>query len=304
MTSTRSFKAKLLFCTVFLSSVVFLYLLLTHTHLFKEDFKQNISNPGTHPFLMVIIFSKSASSSLRTACRNTWLKDYRNDADVAFRFVMGTAGLNEEENHKLQTEAEQYGDLLLLENHTESYGYECTNKLLLSFQWVAKHSKAQYVMKTDDDCYVRLGFILSLLYKRTSQTKKAFLCGTFLRNKPPPRQGKWKEEKWNLTKEYLPFPLGSGYILPVSLMKTILVSNNIVPLRKLTNEDVTVGLWVAQYDIDYIDIERHSKKKEEVACLPRHDKTVVYHCFQSSKLMYRIHSCSQAHTVTVTKYRA
>ena len=292
---TRCSKTKLLFSLVFLSSVVFLYLLLTYKCLFKDDFKQNniISNPEIHPFLMVIIFSKSASSSLRTACRDTWLKDYRNGTDVVFRFVMGTAGLNEEENHKLWTESEQYGDLLLLENHTESYGYECTNKLLLSFQWVANHSKAQYVMKTDDDCYVHLGFILSLLYKRTSQTEKPFLCGTIMQNKKPFSKGKWKEEKWNLTKEYLPFPLGSGYILPVSLMKTILVSNSIVPLRKLSNEDVTVGLWVAQYDIDYINIERHSKKKE-VACLPRNDKTVVYHCFQSSKQMYRVHSCSQA----------
>ena len=289
----KTSKAKLLFCLVFLSSIVFLYLLLTYERFCEDDFNQNISNPEIPSFLTVIIFSKSASRDLRKACRNTWLKDYRNSTEVVFRFVIGTAGLDEEENHKLQTESIQYGDLLLLQNHTESYGYECTNKLLLSFQWVANHSKAQYVMKTDDDCYVRLGVILSPLYKRTSQTKKPFLCGTIMHNKKPFSQGKWIKDKWNLTKEYLPFPYGSGYILPVSLMKTILLSNNIVPLRKLRNEDVTVGLWVAQYDIDYINIERHSEETEEFTCLPRNDQTVVYHCFQSSELMYRVHNCSQ-----------
>ena len=170
---TRSSRCKLLFCLVFLAAVVHLYLLLIQELLSVEkDYDQNISNPEIPPFLTVIIFSKSASSDLRQACRDTWLKDYRNSTEVVFRFVMGTAGLDEEENHRLQTESNQYGDLLLLENHTESYGYECTNKLLLSFQWVTNHSKAQYIMKTDDDCYVRLGFILSLLYKRTLQTKK------------------------------------------------------------------------------------------------------------------------------------
>ena len=71
--------------------------------------------------------------------------------------MIGTVGSNEEEYRNLQRESEQYGDLLLLENHTESYSRQCTDKLLLSFQWLAKHSRAGYVMKTDDDCYVRLG---------------------------------------------------------------------------------------------------------------------------------------------------
>ena len=291
---TRFSRCKLFLSLVFLAVVVLLYLILTYKHLSVEkDCDQNISNPEIPPFLMIIIFSRSASSNLRKTCRDTWLKDYRNSTEVVFRFVIGTAGLDEEENHKLQTESNQYGDLLLLKNHTESYGYECTNKLLLSFQWVTNHSKAQYVMKTDDDCYVQLRFILSLLYKRTSQTKKPFLCGTVIQNELPSSHGKWKEEKWNLTKEYLPFPLGSGYILPVSLVSTIVNSNNIFPLRKLSNEDVTVGLWIAQHDIDYINIKRHSEENEEFTCLPRNDKTVVYHCFQSSELMYRVHNCSQ-----------
>ena len=79
---------------------------------------------------------------------------------------------------------------------------------------------------------------------------------------------KWNEKNWNLTKEYLPFAYGSGYILPVSIVKSIVHSNNIVPLRKLQNEDVTVGLWVAPYDIDYIDMKRYNGRMNQVSCPP------------------------------------
>ena len=249
-------------------------------------------NPKT--LLLILIFSRPASGDLRITCRNTWLKDYRDSTGVIFRFVIGTYGLSEKENWKLCTESEQYGDLLFFENHMESYGHQCTNKLLLSFKWVAHQLEAQYVMKTDDDCYIRLGFVLSLLHKRTTLTKKPFLCGTIICNELPNSEGKWKEENWNLTKEYLPFPLGSGYILPMSLVKTIVESNKIVPLRKLRNEDVTVGVWVAQYDIDYININRYSEPKKEFTC-PQKDagELVIYHCLQNSTLMYTVHNCTQ-----------
>ena len=254
------------------------------------------SNINPKTLLLILIFSRPASSDLRITCRNTWLKDYRDSTGVIFRFVIGTAGLNKEENWKIQTESEQYGDLLLFENHTESYGHQCTNKLLLSFNWVACQLKADYVMKTDDDCYVRLGFVLSLLYKRTTQTKKPFLCGTIICDELPNSQGKWKEENWHLMEEYLPFPLGSGYILPMSLVKAIVDSNNIVPLRKLRNEDVSVGAWLAQYDIDYININRYSEPKKEFTC-PQKDTgalvIILYHCLQNSTLMYTVHNCTQ-----------
>ena len=127
-----------------------------------QNTSQNFLNrPLPKPFLIIMIFSCPAVSDLRNTCRNTWLKDYSNSTEVVHWFVIGTADVNEEENWKLQTESEQYGDLLSLESHTESYGHQCTNKLLLSFHWVANHShKAQYLMKTDDDCYIRLGLIL------------------------------------------------------------------------------------------------------------------------------------------------
>ena len=265
-----------------------------------ESHQQNKSQDSPNrlspkPFLTIMIFSKPAVSDLRDTCRNTWLKDYRDSTEVVHWFVIGTAGVNEEENRKLQTESEQYGDLLLLKNHTESYGPQCTNKLLLSFHWVANHSKAQYVMKTDDDCYVRLGLILPQLHKRTTQTKRPFFYGTIDWYHRPHTGGKWTEKNWNLTKEYLPFAFGSGYILPVSIVKSIVQSNNNVPLRKLQNEDVSLGIWVASYDLDYVHIKRYLGGFNEATCPPGTGSTYtfIYHCWQSSKLLYTVHKCLQ-----------
>ena len=151
-------------------------------------------------------------------------------------------------------------------------------------------------MKMDDDCYVRLGLILPKLHKRTTQTKRPFLYGSiswYHEHQSHMHMGdKWNEKNWNLTKEYLPFADGSGYILPVSIVKSIVHSNNIVPQRKLQNEDVTVGLCAAPYDIDYIDMNRYNGRMNQFSC-PGSTSTFIYHCWQSSKLLYSVHKCLQ-----------
>ena len=74
-------------------------------------------------------------------------------------------------------------------------------------------------------------------------------------------------------------------------MKCIVQSNNIVPLRKLNNEDVTLGMWIAPYHMDYVDMKRYIGGKK-FPCSPRAVSTfIIYNCLQSSEMMYTVHNC-------------
>ena len=246
------------------------------------------------PSLLVVIFSRPSSFLLRQSCRKTWLNG--SQKGVVHRFVIGLSGLESELLKDIQKESKDYTDLLLLDQHKEAYGPHCTDKLLLTLYWASRHSTARYLMKTDDDCYVRLDYIIHILETRSKISHKPFLCGTIVQHALPGSTGKWAEHGWHQTKEYLPFSLGSGHVLPLSLVKTIVNSNDLVPLRKLNNEDVTLGLWLAQYNIDYVHIQRYSHKliseKEEGSVCPSDAENItIFHCSQSHELMYKAHNC-------------
>ena len=240
-------------------------------------------------FLIIVIFSKPSSFTLRNSCRNTWMKGYNGTSEVTFKFVIGLGGVDDALRKRIKSESDTYGDLLILDDHEERYGPQCTKKLQLTLQWATVHSKSLFFMKTDDDVYVRLSYILVLLHKRWSQTAKPFLCGTIICNESPNIFGKWAEHNWLLNK-YLPFSYGSGYIVPMSLARAVVASNNYVHMRKLRNEDVTLGMWLAMYDIDYIHIKRYSKKYYLMRVCPTNAKEIaVFHYPQSAKMMQEVH---------------
>ena len=141
--------------------------------------------------LVICVFSRPESVDLRNSCRNTWMKKFRHNKHILFKFMVGTGGLESKTLTTLHLESQTYGDLALLDGHKEEYGPQCTEKLMLTFQWVSSHTNATFVMKTDDDCYVRLQCLISLI--KQADSYKPFLLGTIAENEPPRIDGKWKE---------------------------------------------------------------------------------------------------------------
>ena len=242
------------------------------------------------PFVLVAVFSTPSAFSLRDSSRNTWMKEFTNTTEAVFKFVIGLAGVDAATYSHIKEEDKKYKDLLLFEDHKEGYGPQCTEKLLLTMQWASSKTKAVHLMKTDHDCYVRFGCILDILHNRAMLTNKPFLCGTIVQGQIPFTGGKWAEHGWKLTKEYLPFSFGSGYVLPLSLAKSIVDSNDLIPLRKLNNEDVTMGVWMANYNIDYINFQRHYHPGIlGSSCPPELKDQVIIHC-DNPEVMHRVDS--------------
>ena len=245
--------------------------------------------PVEAPMLVVCVFSRPEAMYLRRSSKNTWMKKFKDNKDILFKFMIGTGGLDNHTLSTLHSELKTYGDLVPLDGHKEEYGLQCTEKLMLTFQWIINHTKATFVMKTDDDCYIRLQCLMSLIMKADLQNKP-FLLGNILVNEPPNVDGKWKEAGWNLTREYLPFAYGSGYVLLRSLIAGIVANDKVFPLRRYNNEDVTLGVWLAPYNISYINMERTEVRNDDF-CKEDVREHPVIHCFGSPDCMYKVHRC-------------
>lgn len=90
---------------------------------------------------------------------HTWVgDDVRNDF-IKFYFAIGTGGLNIDKLSKLKNENHLNNDLLLLD-FEDSYK-KLASKVILSMTWFHANLKGlKYVVKCDDDSFVRIDLIV------------------------------------------------------------------------------------------------------------------------------------------------
>lgn len=92
---------------------------------------------------------------------HTWSRPiyYQNDFAKCF-FVIGTKMLSETKLSKLKAENNKSKDILFLENLEDNYN-SLARKLIMSLQWFNDNlKKLKYVVKCDDDSFVRIDLII------------------------------------------------------------------------------------------------------------------------------------------------
>ncbi|EDW46965.1 beta-1,3-galactosyltransferase 6 [Drosophila sechellia] len=145
-------------------------------------------------------------------------------------FSIGTLDLSSSALAELEKEQKQHNDLLL------------------------RHNEFSYVLKVDDDTYVKLDSLVNTLvsYDRKLLRKRSeyrdhvlpqLYWGYFNGRSTIKTKGQWKESSYYLSKNYLPYALGGGYVLSRSLCDYIV--NNSQLLSPYGSEDVSVGTWLA-----------------------------------------------------------
>lgn len=91
---------------------------------------------------------------------HTWTESRKTENLIKFYFVIGTQGLSETKLLKLKTEHNRSNDLLLLDNFEDSYK-NLALKILNAVQWISEHMKGlKYLIKCDDDSFVRVDLIV------------------------------------------------------------------------------------------------------------------------------------------------
>lgn len=195
-------------------------------------------------------------------------------------FAIGTLGLSIEVQQEINSEQKVFNDMLLLDDLEDSYK-NLTLKLISSMQKLERTTpKYKYVLKCDDDSYVKLDALSQELIHyqskmRSMKKKKKTLSnlelywGYFHGRANIKMSGQWQESNYNLCDRYLPYALGGGYVLSKNLV-TYIASNG-DNLNRYGSEDISVGTWLASFR----NIHRRHDLRFDTAYLPRKCKN--YH---------------------------
>ena len=181
--------------------------------------RQTLANLRHHKALLfAAIVSSPRNSERRQAIRDTWLNIPRSlRQDVLPAFIIGTQNLSPSEKDIVQQEIDTHKDILALS--IEDSFSQLTQKVLSTFQFADKFLNFKYLLKVDDDSFVRLDALLDEL--KNSNFNDRLYWGFFDGRAPVIRKegNKWKEDKpYLLCDKYIPYALGGGYVLSRDLV--------------------------------------------------------------------------------------
>ncbi|XP_073282899.1 beta-1,3-galactosyltransferase GALT1-like [Primulina huaijiensis] len=178
------------------------------------------------------------------AVRRSWMQygEVRS-GQVAVRFFVGLHK-NQMVNEELWNEARTYEDVQLMP--FVDYYSLITWKTIAICIFGTRVVSAKYIMKTDDDAFVRVDEILNSL--RKINATRGLLYGHINSDSEPHRnpESKWyiSHEEWPHDK-YPPWAHGPGYIVSKDIAKAISKKHEKGILKMFKLEDVAMGIWIA-----------------------------------------------------------
>ncbi|KAM6544934.1 hypothetical protein CsatB_025670 [Cannabis sativa] len=215
--------------------------------------------PKKRLVMLVGVFSTGNNFERRMALRRSWMQyDAVRSGEVAVRFFIGLHK-NKQVNYELWREAQAYGDIQLMP-FVDYYS-------LISLKTIAicimggKILPAKYIMKTDDDAFIRIDEVLSSLKTKASD---ALLYGSISFESSPQRD---RDNKWYISDEewphalYPPWAHGPGYVISRDIAKFIVRGHHDRNLQLFKLEDVAMGIWIEQFrssgkEMHYINDDR------------------------------------------------
>ncbi|XP_072935962.1 beta-1,3-galactosyltransferase 6 isoform X2 [Epargyreus clarus] len=236
----------------------------------------------------VIVLSGPNNEDKRDAIRATWAKLANNifveNGETLFKwncngtksiselniikiyFIIGAAGLTDVQLSKLTAEQKRHNDVVLIDNLEDSYK-NLAQKMLLTLTWVnEKLSGYKYLVKCDDDSFVRIDLIVKDLeafgpdmsaleiskyvtFKHTQPNNKkhrGLYWGYFDGRARVYQSGKWQEQDWFLCDTYLPYALGGAYVISSGIIDYVALNGQYYSTYR--SEDVSMGVWTAALD--------------------------------------------------------
>lgn len=217
------------------------------------------SIPRKRLVMLVGVFSSGNNFERRMALRRSWMQ-YKavRSGDVAVRFFIGLHK-NKQVNYELWREAQAYGDIQLMP-FVDYYSLISLKTIAICIMGT-KILPAKFIMKTDDDAFVRIDEVLSSLKTKPSN---GLLYGLISFDSSPHRE---KDSKWYISDEEWPHPSfppwahGPGYVISRDIAKFIVRGHHERDLKLFKLEDVATGIWIEQFknsgqEVHYITDER------------------------------------------------
>ncbi|KAK9276007.1 hypothetical protein L1049_005538 [Liquidambar formosana] len=224
--------------------------------------------------LFIGVFSTANNFKRRMAVRRTWMQyDAVRSGAVAVRFFVGLHK-NQMVNEELWNEARTYGDVQLMP--FVDYYNIITWKTLAICIFGTEVVSAKFVMKTDDDAFVRVDEVLTLL-NRINVTR-GLLFGLINSDSRPHRN---PDSKWYISPEewpeetYPPWAHGPGYVVSHDIANAVYKRHRKGHLKMFKLEDVAMGIWIA--DMKKGGLQVRYEKEERIYNEGCKDGYVVAH---------------------------
>ncbi|KAK9697019.1 hypothetical protein RND81_08G009700 [Saponaria officinalis] len=195
--------------------------------------------------LFIGILSATNHFAERMAVRKSWMQSPEiKSSDVAVRFFVAL-NQRKEVNVVLKKEAAYFGDIVILP-FLDRYELVVLKTIAIC-EYGVHNVAAAYIMKCDDDTFVRLDMVLRQI-EAISPEKSLYMGNLNLLHRPL-RHGKWavSYEEWP-EEIYPPYANGPAYIISSDIAKFIGQQHENQSLRLFKMEDVSMGMWVQQFN--------------------------------------------------------
>ncbi|XP_051178920.1 hydroxyproline O-galactosyltransferase GALT5 [Lolium perenne] len=194
--------------------------------------------------LFIGILSAGSHFTERMAVRRSWMSAVRNSSNTMARFFVALNG-KREVNEDLKKEADFFRDIIIVP-FVDSYDLVVLKTVAIC-EYAARVVSSKYIMKCDDDTFVRLDSVMAEVKKIPDD--KSFYVGNMNYYHRPLREGKWavSYEEWPRA-AYPPYADGPGYIVSSDIANFVVSEMEKGRLNLFKMEDVSVGMWVGQFN--------------------------------------------------------
>ncbi|CAM0876999.1 unnamed protein product [Alopecurus aequalis] len=213
--------------------------------------------------IFIGILSAGNHFAERMAVRKTWMSAAHKSSSVVARFFVALHGRNEV-NMELKKEAEFFGDIVIVP-FMDSYDLVVLKTVAIC-EYGVRAVSARYIMKCDDDNFVRIQSVIAEV-KKISSSKSLYMGNMNYRHNPL-RTGKWAVtyEEWP-EEVYPTYANGPGYVISSDIADSIVSEFTNDKLRLFKMEDVSMGMWVERFNkskrVEYV----HSVKFCQFGCI-------------------------------------
>lgn len=214
--------------------------------------------------LFIGVLSASSHFSERMAVRSTWFQSEPiQSSKVVARFFVAMHP-DRDINMQMKKEAEYYGDMVILP-FMDDYQLVVLKTMAIC-EFGVRNVSTKYIMKCDDDTFIRVDAVLNEL-KGVAQAENLYMGNLNMYHRPL-RTGKWAVtfEEWP-DEEYPTYANGPGYIISRKIASYIVIQKRKRALELFKMEDVSMGLWVKQFQHNSESVQYvHSWKFYQAGC--------------------------------------
>lgn len=190
-----------------------------------------------HYILLILVSSAPCNLQRRKDIRQTWGVDFALNPRWKTVFLVAQTR-NESVSDLLLKEENVFGDLVRAQYYDHYWNQ--TLKIQMAFEWAFMYCNFSFLLKMDDDTFVDVKGLISLLAKPATPQGKLYIGKCFKKAKVK-RKGKWKIsfEDYNAT-FYPEYCSGFGIVLSSDVINKFVDLFDVVPKFKV--DDVYIGM--------------------------------------------------------------